>query len=99
MLFAVDRRIIRRADHGGDGEFVRVREADVDAAQANGLCAGGGIAVQVDERFAALVRQHLDLAPGEAPRAGAERLHHSLLGGESCGQLRHAAAAESDLFA
>src|SRR3972149_4430692 len=55
-------------------------------------------AVQVDERLTAAVRKPLDLAPGDAADAGAERFHYVFLRGEARGQLRHAPATERDLL-
>lgn len=72
-------------------------EADFEASQRDLLGARGTAAVEEDERLAAAVRQHLDVAPADPADARPECLHHSFLGGEAGGQLRHAPTAMADL--
>lgn len=73
-------------------------EADVNPAQADGGAPLGGFAVQVHKRLAALIRQNLDLPPGEASGARAERLHDGLLGGEPGGKFGDPTAAKGHLL-
>ncbi len=90
--------MFRGANDGGDGELAGMSEADIDAPETDLLGALRGEAVQVDDGFAATVREDLDLSPGEAAGAGAKRLHHGFLRGEAGGQFRDATAAESHLL-
>src|SRR5688572_1313857 len=86
-----------RRHHEGHGHRVAVREADLRLTHADELGARLGLAVQVDQRFAAAVRQHLNLAPADAAHAGAQRLHRRFLGGEAYGNLADASTAVGDL--
>ena len=82
-------------DDEGDGDAVGVGERQVEGAGTPGARQLGRRAVQAEERRVAcrtLPRRpaHLDVGEREAPDAGAERLHHGLLGGEPRRQaLRH----------
>ena len=71
-------------------------ESDVDALQGDALGPGLRPAMEVDERLTAVVGEDLDLAPGNAVGASAQRLHHGLLAGEARRQFAGAATAEGD---
>src|SRR5438552_7707532 len=67
-----------------------MREAHIDAAQADLLGTFLRESVKVDERLAATVREDLDLAPCQSACAGAERLHHRFLRRETGCEFGHA---------
>ena len=74
-----------------------MRQAHLRLAEADRVGAASGLAVEIDKGLAAPVGQDLDLPPGDAANAGAEGLHHRLLGSEACRELVDAAVAIGDL--
>src|SRR5207249_1786659 len=71
---AVGFEVARAPDDESDGKGAAVAHADVELIEADPLGPLLGAAAAVDERLAAVVRRHVCLAPGYAPRARVEPL-------------------------
>ena len=91
------RRLLLEADDRRHGVLAGMREANVEAAEAERSRALAGPAVEEEQGLAASIGQDFDLAPGDAADAGAERLHRRFLGGEAGRELVRAVAGDEEL--
>ena len=88
--------VFRVTDGGGHSILLRMREADVDVAQADYLRPCFGATVEIDERLAPPIRDYLNVSPGDTANAGPQRLHDGLLRGEAGRKLAQTPTAEGD---